>query len=318
MVIDGNPTTAVDCTIEVADAAGTGATAATLGEGAWYVHVRLVDRAGNCAVGETEAGFWGIDTSAPTAPGTVSSASHDPVSTPVSDATIDVAWGAASDAVSGVGELQPTASTTHADGSCAGSAAASTSATSGALADGNWYVHVCAVDLAGNVGAAAHGGPWIVDTTPPTGLAVSSTSHTVSTWSSDNSIDFSFSGATDANGIAGYAVVYDQAAGTEPACATTQAASTFTGSSSPDSDHWWIHVRATDTAGNCGDTVHLGPFWIDTVAPGTVSGLVSTDHAVGLAVDRSDDRHELVRRDRRPLRRRRLLGAVQQQLLDDL
>ena len=163
VVIDGNPTTAVDCTIEVADAAGTGATAATLGEGAWYAHVRLVDRAGNCAVGETEAGFWGIDTSAPTAPGTVTSASHDPVSTPVSDATIDVAWGAASDAVSGVASYTYSFDNSP-GGGCAGSSTASTSATSGALADGSWYVHVCAVDLAGNAGAAAHGGPWIVDT----------------------------------------------------------------------------------------------------------------------------------------------------------
>ncbi len=97
VVIDGNPSTAVDCTIEVADAAGTGSTAATLGEGAWYVHVRLVDRAGNCALGVAEDGFWGIDTSAPSAPGAISSSSHDPTGTPVADGTIDVAWGAASD-----------------------------------------------------------------------------------------------------------------------------------------------------------------------------------------------------------------------------
>ncbi len=284
VVIDGSPSTAVDCTIEVTDAAGTGSISATLGEGAKYVHVRLVDRAGNCAVGKTEAGFWGIDTSAPGAPGAVSSPSHDPVSSPVSDATIATAWGAASDGLSGIAGYSFHFSATD-DEDCDGamdSPEDERAAVSPPLADGSWYFHVCAVDLAGNAGPTTHGGPWIVDTTPPSGLALSSTSHAVSTWSNDNSVDFAFSGATDTNGVAGYAVVYDEASATEPACTMTQAGTTFTGSSSLDGNHWWIHVRARDAAGNCGATVHLGPFWIDTVAPGTVSGLVSTDHAVGL------------------------------------
>ena len=62
------PRPPVDWTIEVADTAPV-SDRATLGEGAWYVHVRRVDLAGNCAVGETETGFWGIDTTAPGAPG---------------------------------------------------------------------------------------------------------------------------------------------------------------------------------------------------------------------------------------------------------
>ncbi len=95
-----------------------------------------------------------------------------------------------------------------------------------------------------------------------------------------------------------------------PPARATQAGTSFTGSSSPDGDDWWIHVRAVDAAGNCGDAVHFGPFWIDTVAPGAVSGLASTDHAVGLpSIDptlaiawtaATDD----------ALGRRRLLGAV--------
>lgn len=282
VVIDGNPTTAIDCTIEVSDSAGTGSTAATLGEGAWYVHVRLIDRAGNCATGVAEDGFWGIDTSAPTAPGVISSSSHDPTGTPVSDDTIDVAWGAASDAFAGVASYIYGFDGNPA-GSCAGSSTASLGATSGALADGSHYVHVCAVDYAGNSGAAVHGGPYVVDTAGPTGLVASSTSHSVSTWSNDNGIDFAFSGATDGNGIAGYAVVYDRASGAEPACATTQAGSTFTGSSSPDAGDWWIHVRAVDGADNCGATVHLGPFQIDTQSPAAPAGLDSPSHDVGVA-----------------------------------
>ncbi len=288
VVIDGNPTTAVDCTIEVADAAGTGSTVATLGEGAWYVHVRLIDRAGNCAVGEAEAGFWGIDTSAPSAPGAISSSSHDPAGTAVADDTIDVAWGAASDTFSDVASYSY-AFDGNPTGSCSSSSTASLGATSGALADGSHYVHVCAVDYAGNSGAAVHGGPYVVDTAGPTGLVASSISHSVSTWSNDNGIDFGFSGATDTSGVAGYAIAFDRAAATLPVCATTQAASTFTGSSSADGSDWWIHVRARDAAGNCGDTVHLGPFWIDTTAPSAPSAVSSSSHGGGPANDPTID-----------------------------
>ncbi len=126
-------------------------------------------------------------------------------------------------------------------------------------------------------------GPYVVDTAGPAGLVVSSSSHTISTWSNDNSIDFSFSGATDGSGIAGYAVVFDQASSTEPTCATTQTGTTFTGSSSLDADNWWLHVRAIDGATNCGGTVHLGPFQIDTQNPSAPTGLASPSHEVGVA-----------------------------------
>ena len=127
------------------------------------------------------------------------------------------------------------------------------------------------------------GGPYVVDTAGPAGLVVSSSSHSVSTWSNDNTVDFSWSGATDPSGIAGYAVAYDQSSATEPACATTQTASTFTGSSSPDADNWWLHVRAIDGAGNCAATAHLGPFQVDTQSPSAPTGLASSSHEVGVA-----------------------------------
>ena len=73
------------------------------------------------------------------------------------------------------------------------------------------------------------------------------------------------------------------------ACTTTQAGTTFTGSSSPDGDHWWIHVRARDAAGNCGDTVHFGPFWIDTAAPGAPGAVSSSSHDGGPTNDPTID-----------------------------
>ena len=110
-----------------------------------------------------------------------------------------------------------------------------------------------------------------------------------STWSNDNGVDFEFSGATDANGVAGYAVVYDQSRGTEPACATTQAGATFTGSSSPDGNDWWIHVRPIDAGNNCGGTSTFGPFWIDTAAPGAPGAVSSSSHDGGSTNDPTID-----------------------------
>ena len=153
-----------------------------------YFHLSTCDNAGNCTATVHAGPFW-IDTTAPSAPGAVTSSSHGPTGTPVSDDTIEVAWGAASDGLSGVASYS-FAFDGNPTGSCAGGSTASLSATSGALADGSHYVHVCAVDTAGNSGAAVHGGPYVVDTAGPTGLVVSSTSHTVSTWSNDSGVDF--------------------------------------------------------------------------------------------------------------------------------
>lgn len=133
-----------------------------------YFHLsRRRDAVGNCTSTVHAGPFW-IDTVAPGAPGVLSSSSHDPVSTAVSDTTIDVAWGAATDGTSGVASYSY-AFDGNPSGSCLGNSTAGLSATSGALADGSHYVHVCAVDFAGNNGAAVHGGPYVVDTARPTG-----------------------------------------------------------------------------------------------------------------------------------------------------
>ena len=104
------------------------------------------------------------DTAPPSAPGAITS-SHDGGSG-FGDDTIAVAWGAAIDALSGVDgysyffDQRPvTACETTKDVE-----EVTLQATSGALADGTWYVHVCAVDQAGSWGAVAHGGPYVVAT----------------------------------------------------------------------------------------------------------------------------------------------------------
>ena len=267
--------------IDVAEAAAHQA-AATLADGApHYFHLVTCDRAGNCTAA-IETGPFQVDTQAPSTPAPVASSSHGD-GLPHANTAIAVSWAASIDqpGLSGVGGYLVSLQSAAAPPVCGGASIATTSTVLTAPADGSYFVHVCAVDVAGNASAVAVGGPYIVDTNGPSGLAVSSSSHTVSTWSNDNSVDFSFSGATDPSGVAGYAVVYDQTSATAPTCAATQAASTFTGSSSPDSDHWWIHVRAIDTVGNCSATVHLGPFQVDTAAPAAPQDLDSSSHVVG-------------------------------------
>ena len=255
----------------------------------WYFHLRTCDVAGNCTATVHAGPFW-IDTTPPSATGVVSSLSHGD-GLPKSNPTVDISWGAASDGLSGVAVYRYGFAPTATPPACGdlGTTTATLAGSSGSLADGIWYAHVCAVDGAGNLGAVAAGGPYLVDTTAPTGLVVSSSSHTASTWSSDASIEFAFSGATDANGVAGYAVVFDTAAGTVPACAVTQAGQSFTGTASPDGSGWRLHVRAIDDAGNCGGSVSFGPFWIDTTAPPAPGAVVSTSHDGGATNDPTID-----------------------------
>ena len=75
-------------------------TSPPLGDGSeHYFHLSTCDSAGNCTATVHAGPFW-IDAGAPAAPAAVTSASHGHV--PSSDATIDVAWEAATDAGSGV------------------------------------------------------------------------------------------------------------------------------------------------------------------------------------------------------------------------
>ena len=283
VLFDGIADTEADTSIDVPHAMDPhGVSSGPLSEGTWYFHLSTCDLTANCTP-SAHRGPYGIDTSQPGEPGEIVSSSHG-VGLPSSDTTVDVTWGAATDSLSGIDgysyffDGSPVSPCETSKDVEEGTLAAS----SAVLADGSWFAHVCAVDNAGNWGLPVHGGPYVVDTTAPTGLMASSTSHAVSDWSNDSTVDFAFSGAADANGIAGYAVAFDEGAATEPSCAVTQAGSTYEGNAAPDGVDWWLHVRAVDPAGNCGATVHLGPFWIDSTPPLAVAEVSSASHGDGL------------------------------------
>ncbi len=115
--------------------------------------------------------------------------------------------------------------------------------------------------------------PPAADTAPPTNPTVTSPSHTVSTWSNDNTVDVRWSGATDNVAVAGYSILWDTNPATVPDTTIDVVHSTdphsATSPALASGNSHYFHLRTGDTAGNWTSTVHLGPFFIDTTEPDT-------------------------------------------------
>jgi hypothetical protein len=127
-----------------------------------------------------------------------------------------------------------------------------------------------------------------VDAAAPQGpSALASSSHTTAAWSADPTIDMSWSGAADEPGGSGldrYRVLFDDQPTTVPDESTTvpHTVDPHSITSAPLADGtWYFHLSTCDVAGNCSSAVHRGPFWIDTSAPSTPTGVDSTSHEIG-------------------------------------
>lgn len=132
-------------------------------------------------------------------------------------------------------------------------------------------------DVAGNTNNASTSTENSVtyDTTDPTDPTPSSSSHTVSVWDNDNTIDIQISGASDAgSGVDGFEIEWDKSASWAPSETKEQeetwSGATFTATSDGD---WYFHIATVDNAGNWTSTQHLGPFQIDTTPPSVPTGL---------------------------------------------
>jgi hypothetical protein len=115
-----------------------------------------------------------IETTPPTNPSSLSSASHT-AGVRSGDNTIDMRWsGDASDAGSGVAgySMLFDRSAATAPDTTVDVAANVLTRTSGALADGTWYFHFRTCDNSGNCAPALHAGPYVIDAVPalPVGL----------------------------------------------------------------------------------------------------------------------------------------------------
>jgi hypothetical protein len=125
-----------------------------------------------------------------------------------------------------------------------------------------------------------------VDGMTPTNATVTSTSHALSTWSKDRTVDITLADATDEHsGLAGYAVAWSTDATTTRPPAITTSQSTVTSPALASGRHY-VHVRTRDGEGNWTAAEHHGPFFIDGTAP-TGGALTSPSTPVSLRTSRN-------------------------------
>ncbi len=210
-------------------------------DGDWYFHLMTRDRAGNWST-PAHLGPYRIDTANPTTP-TLTSSSHT-VGGWSNDNTIYAQWNASDGGgISGYSFVWDDHPSLYVD-TITDTAANST--TSGALADDQWYLHIRAVDRAGNAGGIAHFGPFGVDTAEPTSCWINAPV----TCGSSCTIEWRYLDAT--SGIASYDVQvrYEDATPTweDWRLGTTSASAVYTDTS----PHgvYSFRVRARDRAGN--------------------------------------------------------------------
>ncbi len=110
---------------------------------------------------------------------------------------------------------------------------------------------------------------------------MSSPDHTLNQWSNDNTIDVTWSGASDSNGIGGYSIGWDtNPIGLPDAQRDLPASAISTTSPALANGLWYFHIRTVDVDGNWTTmAAHLGPFKIDTTPP--QSAAQSPLYAVG-------------------------------------
>ncbi len=122
-----------------------------------------------------------------------------------------------------------------------------------------------------------------VDVAKPSDPTISSSSHKVGRWRSDNTIDLQVHpDATDTvSGVAGYSITFSKDTTEVPPQTirmsdTSNATDTYT---SPPlaNGSWYANVSTVDKAGNWTSTTHKGPFKIDTTKPTASLKINGTD-----------------------------------------
>ncbi|MBI4549195.1 MAG: hypothetical protein HY707_14530, partial [Ignavibacteriae bacterium] len=280
------------------DGSGNSTTSQSLADGgSWYFAMRTKDVAENWNDNNATYGPFKIDATAPPPP-SIASSSHSTNSWS-SDRTIDISWNVPNDGngsgVTGYSFLFDQSSNTLPGQSVTGTG---TSTTSSSLSDGsNYYFHIRARDAVGNWGDATHYGPFYIDVTAPNNpTTVSSPSHNTATWSMDNTIDMTWSGASDnLSGVSGYSWTFDQSSSTIPDAVQDGSASSTTSSPLSDGTNWYFHIRTRDNAGNWNSgagqytqvpeklfrvfsNTTVGPYWIDATAPSNPTTFLSSSH----------------------------------------
>ncbi len=125
----------------------------------------------------------------------------------------------------------------------------------------------------------------VVDGTPPFSVRnLRSTTHATGTWSNQGTIHFTWTAAWDnLSGIDGYSILTSFGSAAIPNAvkdigALTAHDAVFSSSTKP----YYFSIRSLDRSGNWGRSFSwTGPYYIDTLQPGTVTNLKSTTHSPG-------------------------------------
>lgn len=105
------------------------------------------------------------------------------------------------------------------------------------------------------------------DITAPSNPVVTSSTHTISTWSNNPAVTVTWPASTDSwSGVAGYSYLWDHTSNTAPDNVIESTLNTQT-STLGDAANWYFHVRAVDSAGNVSAAAHFGPLKIDATTP---------------------------------------------------
>ncbi len=149
------------------------------------------------------------------------------------------------------------------------------------LSEGTHYIYFKIIDVAGNETITTNDTAafeFTKDTVAPTKVTnLSSSSHTEGGYSSDTTVDVSWTAATDTtSGVHGYSYEWSNSSSTIPNTTEDIGQSVTSRTSGVLAEgNWYFHIRVSDSVvdfdgflnPNCGLTEHCGPFRIDTIDP---------------------------------------------------
>ena len=123
-----------------------------------------------------------------------------------------------------------------------------------------------------------------LDENNPSNPTSSTSSPVVNTWSNDNTVTVTWSGASDGtgSGVNGYSILWSTVSTDIPDATVDTTLTTTTSSALANGASWYLHVRTKDNAGrwNTG-AYHIGPFKIDTALPTNPTASMSS-HTPGV------------------------------------
>ncbi len=263
----------------------------------WWFNMRTVDRSNNWTAGFASRGPYLIDSGLPSQPSTLTSSTHSP-GIWSSSPTLTIQWAAATDAHSGLAGYSHavTAGSPATPGLTPTLGFATTFSDTLPGVPTGYYFSVRALDKAGNGSAPANIGPILIDTQPPIGpTQITSSSHTIGKWSSNQVVIVTWVKATDAHsGVSHYEVLFDHSPSSSAAGGAITANQVVAQALAPSSQGWYAHVRAIDGVGHAAATGHFGPILIDAGGPAIQSVVIDAgalhtgDPNVTVAVQATD------------------------------